>query len=165
MLKILAFVGALVPGDTTIVPACAAEPYRAFDFWLGTWDVRDTSNTVVARNVITRSNRGCTMHEHYTTTGAFTGQSVNAYDATRERWFQTWSDVSGTLLLLEGHSPRPGVMVLEGDRRDQQGPLHDRITWTLLPDGRVRQLWDSTRDRGATWRIVFDGHYERVRAP
>lgn len=165
MLKTLVLVAALVQGDTAIAPACAAEPYRAFDFWLGTWDVRDTSNAVVARNVITRGNRGCTLHENYSARGAFTGQSINAYDATRGRWFQTWSDVSGTLLLLEGQSPRAGVMVLEGDRRDRQGPLRDCITWTLLPDGRVRQLWESTRDRGATWRPVFDGHYERVRAP
>jgi hypothetical protein len=36
-----------------------------------------------------------------------------------------------------------------------------RITWTRLEDGRVRQLWESTADGGKTWTIAFDGYYRR----
>jgi hypothetical protein len=36
-----------------------------------------------------------------------------------------------------------------------------RITWTPLPDGRVRQHWESTTDGGRTWSTVFDGYYTR----
>lgn len=162
MLKLIALVAALASADTTIAPACAAPAYRAFDFWLGTWDVRDTSGTVVGHNVITRTDRGCGLTEDYRGQRNYTGRSINAYDASRERWHQTWSDVSGTLLLLDGVSPRPGVMILEGPRRDQQGPLTDRITWTLQPNGKVRQLWEASRDGGRTWSVVFDGMYERV---
>jgi hypothetical protein len=156
---------ALVGTDTTTVPACAAPPYRAFDFWVGTWDVRDTSGTVHARSVITRRNGGCTIHEDYTTRTGYTGQSINAYDATRQRWHQTWSDIGGLVLYLDGTSPEAGVMRLEGTRRDQRGEVMDRITWSRLPDGRVRQLWENSRDGGRTWTQSFDGFYERVPAP
>lgn len=165
MISILALSLALSSADTVTVPACAAEPYRAFDFWIGTWDVRDTSGTVRARSVITRRNGGCTIHEDYTTLTGYTGQSINAYDASRQRWHQTWSDIGGLVLYLDGSSPEAGVMRLEGTRRDQQGELMDRITWTRLPDGRVRQLWENSRDGGGTWTRAFDGFYEPAKSP
>lgn len=156
---------ALAGTDTTTVPACAAAPFRAFDFWIGTWDVRDTTGTINARSVITRRNGGCTIHEDYTTRTGYTGQSINAYDATRQRWHQTWSDIGGLVLYLDGRSPESGVMQLEGTRRDQRGEVMDRITWSRLPDGRVRQLWENSRDGGRTWTQSFNGFYERVAAP
>ena len=36
-----------------------------------------------------------------------------------------------------------------------------RITWTPLDGGRVRQHWESTTDGGKTWVTAFDGLYTR----
>ena len=36
-----------------------------------------------------------------------------------------------------------------------------RITWERLPDGRVRQLWESSKDGGTTWTVAFDGYYAK----
>jgi len=36
-----------------------------------------------------------------------------------------------------------------------------RITWTPLEDGRVRQQWEVSNDGGATWKTAFDGYYAR----
>lgn len=141
---------------------CATDKHRAFDFWLGTWDVIGPRG-VAGRNVITAANNGCTVHESYSTPRGYTGQSINAYDATRDRWHQTWSDNSGLLLRLEGNSPRPGVMVLEGARLDGQGrEIRDRITWTANADGSVRQHWENSTDGGVSWTTSFDGRYVRV---
>jgi hypothetical protein len=30
-----------------------------------------------------------------------------------------------------------------------------------LPDGRVRQHWETSKDGGATWTTAFDGYYRR----
>lgn len=144
-------------------PACAAAMYRAFDFWLGTWDVFGPAGAAAGRNVITRAHGGCAILESYVGGGGYTGQSINAYDVSRERWQQTWTDNSGLLLLLEGGSPRPGVMALEGTRRDAQGrAVRDRITWTANADGSVRQHWESSTDGGDAWTTTFDGRYVRV---
>jgi len=37
----------------------------------------------------------------------------------------------------------------------------NRITWERLPDGRVRQLWETSKDSGATWSVAFDGYYTK----
>jgi hypothetical protein len=57
-----------------------------------------------------------------------------------------------------------GAMVLEG--RHEPDPKtglvgRERITWTANADGSVRQLWESSKDDGATWSVAFDGLYRR----
>lgn len=159
----VAWLAAQTPPAPPQPPSCTREAYRAFDFWLGTWDVVNPAGAVVGRNVITAGNGGCTINESYTTPGGYAGQSINAYDAPRERWHQTWTDVSGLLLRLEGNSPQPGVMRLEGTRVDAQGrTVTERITWTRQADGRVRQFWEQSLDGGTTWQTAFDGMYQRV---
>ena len=143
--------------------ACQSAQHRAFDFWIGTWDVIGPTGNAAGRNVISRANGGCTILESYVGSGAYVGQSINAYDAPRDRWQQTWSDISGLVLRLEGSSPQPGVMALEGSRLDaQRREVLDRITWTAHTDGSVRQHWESSTDKGATWTTTFDGRYVRV---
>jgi hypothetical protein len=151
------------PAPGGIGAACASAAYRDFDFWIGTWDVYGVSGAVAGRNVITRENAGCTIRESYAGGQGYVGQSINAYDAGRDRWHQTWSDITGLLLRLEGGSPRPGVMVLQGTRRDRQGrDVTDRIMWTAEADGTVRQHWETSSDGGTTWATTFDGRYVRV---
>jgi hypothetical protein len=59
-------------------------------------------------------------------------------------------------------------MVLAASEPDPKKPgatLRQRITWTPLADGAVRQLWVSSGDGGATWTPVFDGKYAKARPP
>jgi hypothetical protein len=134
---------------------------RQFDFWLGDWDVRDASGKLVGRNRITRAHGGCALEEQWSGNGGVTGSSLNAYDAERSRWHQTWVDNTGGLLLLEG-GLRDGRMVMTGQAAATAGsaPASQRISWQPLPDGRVRQLWESSAD-GSAWSVVFDGYYTR----
>ena len=56
-------------------------------------------------------------------------------------------------------------MVLEGEVRSADGSrTRHRITWTPDADGSVRQLWESTNDKGE-WTVAFDGRYTRRKAP
>jgi hypothetical protein len=57
---------------------------------------------------------------------------------------------------------RDGSMVLEGKTvgRDNAA-VRQRITWTPQPDGRVRQLWEQSKDDGKTWTVGFDGRYAK----
>ena len=36
----------------------------------------------------------------------------------------------------------------------------NRVTWSLLDDGRVRQHWENSSDKGETWTTSFDGFYK-----
>jgi hypothetical protein len=35
----------------------------------------------------------------------------------------------------------------------------NRIIWEQTAPGRVRQLWESSRDGGKTWTVAYDGRY------
>ena len=143
-------------------PACGTLEHRQFDFWIGDWDVHDAAGKFVGQNRITPMHQGCVLFENYRA-GAFSGSSVNIYDAEHRKWHQTWVDSSGSLLLIEGGQV-DGQMVLAGETADPAkagGMLANRITWTALPDGRVRQHWETSADRGKTWTEAFDGYYTR----
>jgi hypothetical protein len=137
---------------------CNTPEFRQFDFWLGDWDVRSAAAPgTVSRNLITRAYDGCTVREEYTTPAGYAGTSLNFYDAPRKVWHQTWIDNQGGGLTLEG-GLQGTSMVLQSTT----GPINvQRITWTPLPDGRVRQHWESTSDGGKTWTTAFDGTYTR----
>ena len=134
-------------------PPCSTEAHRAFDFWLGQWEVTTPAReNWSARSSITLDNNGCSIHEAYSTPSGYAGRSVNFYDAANDRWHQTWIDNQGAPLYLEG-GPSSGDMVLSDGV--------NRITWSMQEDGRVRQHWETTADDGKTWTTAFDGFYRR----
>jgi hypothetical protein len=98
---------------------------------------------------------GCGVREHWTA-GNFDGVSISMYDPGRDLWNQIWMDETPLTLNLTG-GWNGTAMVLTGPRGN--GGL-DRITWTPLADGRVRQHWEQSPD-GNSWTTVFDGYYRR----
>jgi tetratricopeptide (TPR) repeat protein len=142
---------------------CNTPRYRDFDFWLGEWDVTPANApTSTAHNSITSVQDGCVVLEQYETQGGFTGMSINFYDSVTGLWHQTWMSNSGGAVYLEG-GLRDGAMVLT----DADLPISDvagtinRVTWSTLDDGRVRQHWENSTDQGETWTTSFDGYYAR----
>ncbi|UCC25732.1 MAG: hypothetical protein JSU98_01290 [Gemmatimonadales bacterium] len=146
---------------------CSAPEYRAFDFWIGEWDVFSPDGRKVGANAIRSTMGGCVLHESYDGQQGFHGESFNSWDALRGVWHQSWMDNSGTVLLIEG-GVRDGAMVLEGTTMGADGAtVLNRITWTVLNESgdRVRQHWQASTDGGETWTQVFDGEYRRRSLP
>ena len=56
-------------------------------------------------------------------------------------------------MVLTGVSPATGKLPA----------MRSRITWALLPGGRVRQLWDSSPVDKDAWTVQFDGLYEPIK--
>jgi hypothetical protein len=139
---------------------CDSTDYRAFDFWLGEWNVYGAQGKLAGTNSVTSEYDGCVIHERYRNPRGYRGESLNTFDMGRKLWHQTWVDNSGLLLVLEG-GLQDGKMVLEGRTIGKDGmPTRHRITWTPNADGSVRQLWESADGAGA-WTISFDGKYVR----
>jgi hypothetical protein len=145
-------------------PGCTAPEHRQFDFWLGDWIVQGPAGKILGENHITSLHKGCVLFENWTGTGGFTGSSLNVYEPARRKWHQTWVDVSGGLLLLDGEFS-DGKMVLAGKSAPGANGVVavQRITWTPLPDGRVRQHWETSTDDGKAWTTAFDGYYTKVK--
>jgi hypothetical protein len=158
---------ALLPRPTmtlqaqTPPPSCTSPEHRQFDFWIGEWDVLNPKGKLVGRNSITRVYGSCVLREDYVGGQGYTGGSFNIYDASRDRWHQTWVDNSGLLLELDGGFG-DGRMVLEGETLDSTGAVQkQRITWAPLQGGKLRQHWQQSTDGGSTWTTLFDGTYTK----
>jgi hypothetical protein len=138
---------------------CTAPEYRQFDFWIGNWEVQLPDGKRAGTNRIEPILDGCVLRESWAGAGGSNGASYNIYDRTRKRWHQTWVSDRGALLQLDGKLEN-GRMRLEGEALDSAGAtvLH-RITWERTAPGRVRQLWESSTDGGASWSVSFDGRY------
>ncbi|MEM8696100.1 MAG: hypothetical protein AAGE05_08790 [Pseudomonadota bacterium] len=145
---------------------CAGPEFRAFDFWLGEWDVTAAgANQASATSRISSRHGGCVVLEEYDT-GAYTGMSINFLDTTTGRWHQTWMANNGVPVYLEGNLDEAGAMVLT----DADLPISaatgtiNRVTWSTGADGSVRQFWETSQDGGANWSVAFDGLYTRREA-
>lgn len=164
---ILAALGAPLGAQTPPAPddnapaaeRCRGPEHREFDFWIGRWEVRAADGTFLGRNDIQPTAGGCGILEHWRGAQGGRGISVNTYDADLGLWTQRWVG-DGATLWLEG-GLEDGQMVLRGTapRATPRGDVLDRIAWSPLPDGRVRQVWETSPDGGRSWRQIFEGFY------
>lgn len=139
---------------------CDDAAFRAFDFWVGEWIVRDADGKEVGRNRIRRVSGGCALLESWSSSRGTTGTSLNFYDPASGRWTQVWVGGRGLRLHLVGGT-EDGAMVLSGERTVDGERVRDRITWTPMPDGRVRQTWETAPGDG-DWEKSWEGFYHRA---
>lgn len=135
-------------------PACETHEHRAFDFWVGEWVVYVPAGDVAGHNTVDLVLGGCALHESWESASGGTGHSYTFYDAAADKWHQTWIDASGDALYLDGEWTGKAMVLGDG---------FNRITWTPIEGGGVRQYWQTTTDDGATWSTVFDGQYVPAR--
>jgi hypothetical protein len=157
-------------GFDTIVAEMAAKAYpcenddsfRAFDFWVGEWDVHLADGTLAGTNSIEAAERGCMLIERWSSAGGGTGTSVNYLDKATGEWVQVWNAAGGSQIQIRGGMTSDGMLLV--------GTLHSVATgttlpfrglWTLLDDGRVRQFFEQSTDGGETWSPWFEGFYTR----
>ncbi len=135
-------------------PPCSTPEHRQFDFWIGDWEVFNPQGQRVGSNRIDKVLGGCALHESWRGGTGHRGSSYNFYDDASGKWHQTWIDVAGAPLYING-SFEDGRMRMVDDAGTS------RITWTPLESDHVRQHWEQRADRDAIWATVFDGEYRR----
>lgn len=87
---------------------------------------------------------------------------MNVFDVQTQQWHQTWIDNTGYLLKLSGGMESTS-MVMSGETRGKENkPILNKITWTPIQNGDVRQHWQVSNDHGKTWKTAFDGLYQKV---
>ncbi len=149
---------------------CAGPEYKQFDFWLGDWDVRSVAGQPLGHNHITKQHGGCVLLEQWEGAAGGSGSSFNVYDQATKQWHQFWVDATGTNWLSSDKQGNPvtlrggihdGAMVLSSHADTLPSIGLTRVTWRPLPDGGVRQTFESSSDGGKTWRVSFDGFYKK----
>lgn len=140
---------------------CQAAEYRQFDFWVGEWAVTTPQGKPAGSNRIERIIGGCVLQEHWSSSNGGDGTSLNMWSAADGLWHQVWMDAGGNMLELAGKLEGTR-MVLTGTHPTPGKPgvlTTERVTWTPLEGGAVRQLWEASADGGKTWTTQFDGLY------
>ena len=155
---------ALVRQMTASAFPCEHDPrFRAFDFWVGDWEVHVGNGTFAGRNTIESSQRGCVLIGNWTSATGGTGMSINYLNEVAGEWVQVWNSVGGNQIDIRGGLTDDG-MLLEGTihyvATDQTAPFRGR--WTPLEDGRVRQYFEQGSDDGTEWSPWFEGFYTRA---
>jgi hypothetical protein len=141
-------------------PACVGPEFRQFDFWIGRWNVTNPKGVQVGTSEITGQSEGCAIREQWLSAKRTGGMSINYYDRGDRQWHQDWVGGDGTILHLHGGIV-DGAMVISGEAKGAKGSYQNRITYTPLPDGKVKQEWSVSTDDGKTWQTTFLGLYEK----
>jgi hypothetical protein len=145
---------------------CAADPnYRAFDFWIGEWDVQSTGSArgplgSGASSVIERQLDGCVIQETWLPLGGVgAGRSFNIFNAVTKQWEQYYVDARGTITHYLGTFQPDGRLVFEANQFASTNRL--RMTFFNKGPNEVRQLGETSTDGGKTWAVSFDLTYLR----
>ncbi len=141
-------------------PACQAPEFRQFDFWLGNWKVFGAKGNQVGTSEISRVSEGCAVREQWRAADGNGGTSLNYYDSGDREWHQDWVGGDGTILHLHG-GLQGEAMILVNRIPTSKGSYSNRITYTPLAGGKVKQEWAFSLDDGATWQVSFLGTYEK----
>lgn len=142
---------------------CCSENYRLFDFWIGEWEVRDSTGNLLGHNSIELIQDSCALQENWESAKGYTGTSLSFYNQATKLWHQTWIDQAGGVILMNGE-PLKDKMIMYTKKvpiKDSTTYFQNKTTWKPLTDGRVHHVWEQTKDGGNTWKVVFDGYYKR----
>jgi hypothetical protein len=159
------------PSGPPPTPCATAERSRAFDFWLGTWDVHPwatpgVSGPRLGTNRITTIVGGCALLEVWTSARGGTGQSYNWFDTNLGNWRQLWIDQGGNTLDYTSGEYRDGAMRFSGWTLGANGArVLQKLTFFNVHRDTVRQLFESSSDSGRTWASAFDARYVRRGPP
>ena len=152
---------ALILAAVAAAAPCTASENRQFDFWIGNWTVKTKDGKPAGKDLVSREYDGCVVIEHWRGAHGTNGEALNSYLPDTKQWQQTWTDNTGLTLFLVGKM-EGNRMVLTQDHTTNGKRMIDRVAWTPLPDGRVREYWDESTD-GSHWKQVFDGYFSRVK--
>lgn len=132
--------------------------YRAFDFWVGDWDVYQGAQQI-GHNRIEKILAGCALQENWTDGYGSSGKSLNYFDPAAGKWKQNWVDETGGVVWYEGEV-KDGEMRYAGENIAANGTkqlTHCRLT--PMPDGTVHHVIETSADGGKTWSKGFDAIY------
>ena len=160
---LLILLSSLTSSAATPQSPCLNDPaYNGWDFWLGDWVVHDKAGKLQGHNSISKSANGCLIDERWTSVNNITGYSLNYYNPVTKLWSQKWVS-AGSVIEYSGAQTEPNELVLEGFLYNQSNKTKSGFkgTWTLLDDGRVRQLFEIYNDDKKAWNVWFDGYYTK----
>jgi hypothetical protein len=137
---------------------------RAFDFWVGEWDVKwyaQDSSVVKGSNRIEKILDGKVLQEHFEDPNVgFKGTSISVYNPQKQSWYQSWADNQGGYFHFKG--------IIDGGQRiftmtepGRGGAIYRMVFSDITPQS-LTWTWEATQDEGKTWNTAWQIFYSRV---
>ncbi len=141
---------------------CIEPEFRNFDFWLGEWDVTDsTTGNVAGTNSITQMEGGCMLLESWVGAGGGTGTSINYFNPLQGQWRQLWVSAGRYSIDISGGMVGDSMRLVGNIYPFAGAVARFRGTWTPNGDGSVRQFFEQYDEDAESWAVWFDGRYVR----
>jgi hypothetical protein len=144
--------------------ACEEAAYHTLDFWIGEWNVFDSADgSKAGESSIRRILRGCAIEVNWVGTEGEHVKELFYYDKPGHEWIQVWvGDGGATKQRQLVDRSEGGTVRFQGKVRHMDGRSHlDRSTVSPLPNDRVHQVIELSRDEGNSWQTIFDAEYRR----
>ena len=155
---------AVAPLHATTASRCAADSnYQRLAFWVGDWEVFDSVGTRYAAQRVRAVLDDCAITAEWTGPVGDKGVSLSAFDVRTGDWRQVYAanqvpSASGVSLRRSDSTYHgPGIRFIP--LADATGGARTRVTIMPLDGHRVLQQFESSRDGGETWRIVFKAEH------
>ncbi len=142
-------------------PTCDTPEHHAFDYWVGEWNVFDTTGTKIAESSIKSVAAGCAISENWRPLKGKPGVSISWYQPADQQWHQQWVGGGGWIAWFDGN-PVDGAMTMTTKAADARpnAPL-TRMIYSQPEPGVVRQSLFASKDGGKTWAPNFVGIYRK----
>lgn len=146
---------------------CKQPEQKQLDFWIGewtlTWPAQNGAPAGHGTNSVRRILDGCVVEESFSGEGpaAMLGRSVSIFDASDKKWKQTWVDNQGSYLDFVG-GLQDGQMSFWREVSKPDGTKSiSRMVWRNVTADAFDWSWESSKDGGKTWQVMWPIHYQR----
>ncbi|MBD3275245.1 MAG: hypothetical protein GF372_08040 [Candidatus Marinimicrobia bacterium] len=156
-----------LPGQDAV--SCSEDSlFSVLDFWIGEWEVLDTSGTLVGKKRVAKVLDSCAVTEYWRGAGGSEGRSLFYVDNSNRQWKQVWVTSSATLPWGQKEktmisSPNDKTVIFQGSYQVQGKSILDRTILTPISPDSVTQEIQISADDGVNWKTNFLGYYMRIK--
>ena len=151
--------------SATTSPCTADSSYQRLAFWIGDWDVYDSTGAHYATQRVRAVIDECAITAEWTSSGGNKGMGLSAFDLKTRAWKQVY--VSNQVPFRSGVTLRtsdpsytgPGIRFIPLLGPTAGNPVQTRVTIMPLTGRRALQEFEDSRDGGKTWQVVFKGEH------
>jgi hypothetical protein len=146
-------------------PCTADSSYQRLAFWVGDWDVFDSTGAHYATQRVSAVIDECAFTAEWASSGGNKGMGLSAFDMKTRQWKQVY--VSNQVPFRSGVTIRtsdpsytgPGIRFIALPDPAADSLAQSRVTIMPLSGHRALQEFEDSRDGGKTWKIVFKAEH------
>lgn len=154
------------PAQIQSASPCAADSsYQRLAFWVGDWDVFDSTGAHYATQRVSPVIDACAISVEWSSGGGNKGMGLAAFDMKTHAWKQVY--VSNQVPFRSGVTLRtsdpsytgPGIRFISLVDAAAENPEQSRVTIMPLSGHRALQEFEDSKDGGKTWKVVFKAEH------